>query len=360
MESIGLNNIVSFSRKLDGECTILKIINDCLVAGSKSGNIVCWKIESGSEIWSLNLDGPCSDLDNIDEKIFVTESDKVHCIELVSGCVIWSKAVGGVSDYLFVEKDRLWVTSSTYKFEIQDYEGSSVLLFNDTGVLEDRWEIGGKAWFIFVKNKTAFVGLSGPKGYAELKVGFSPKYIELENEGPVISGDYSKIDEICLGHSNGGITLFERSIMKSYFFDKPIKSVLSDRGWVASFETGEIYSEREVGNWQIDVSGPIDFIIFGPSLNGNIAIWSCIWKDFALLKIINEKTGLIDLQIKHDKRIVKIYALDEIIALGDNEGKIMILETEVIRSRIFNYKEDENDAEKRALLRSKIEKLIRD
>ena len=88
---------------------------------------------------------------------------------------------------------------------------------------------------------------------------------------------------------------------------------------------------RKLGDWQINVSGIIDFISFGPSLYGNGAIWSCIWKDFALLKIINEITGLIDLQIKHDKRIVKIYALDEIVALGDNEGKIMILETKLLK-----------------------------
>ena len=122
MKNIGLKGIVSFSRKLNGECTILKIVDDFVIAGSKTGNIICWEIESGEEMWNLFFDGPCSDIGNSSENIFITESDKVHCIEVGNGSVIWSKSIGGVSDYLFALEDKLWVTSSTYTFEIQDYE----------------------------------------------------------------------------------------------------------------------------------------------------------------------------------------------------------------------------------------------
>ena len=360
MENIVLESIVSFSRKLNGECTILKIIDGYVVAGSKSGNVVCWKIESGKEIWSLYFDGPCSDIDNSGENIFVTESDKVHCIEVRSGIRIWSKSIGGVSDYLFVEEDKLWVTSSTYTFEIQDYEDSNVLLFDAGGEIEERWEISGKAWFIFVKNKVAFVGLSGRNGYAELRIGSSAKYIELENDGSIIAGDYSKMDEVCLGHSNGGITIFNGNKIDSFFYDQQIKSVLIDGGWIASFESGEIVSNRKLGDWQINVSGIIDFISFGPSLNENNTIWSSVWNDCSYLKIINEITGMIELEMEHGQRIVKIHIHDEIIALGDIEGKIMILETKVIKNRIDNHGEDGNNAEKRALVRNKIQKLLRD
>ena len=53
-------------------------------------------------------------------------------------------------------------------------------MFDAEGEIEERWEISGKAWFIFVKNKVAFVGLSGRNGYGELRIGSSAKYIELD------------------------------------------------------------------------------------------------------------------------------------------------------------------------------------
>ena len=43
-------------------------------------------------------------------------------------------------------------------------------------------------------------------------------------------------------------------------------------------------------------------------------------------KIINEITGMIELEMEHGQRIVKIHIHDEIIALGDIEGKILILD----------------------------------
>ena len=122
--------------------------------------------------------------------------------------MIWSKAIGGVVTICLLKKIvyGLLVQLTPLKFKIMKGQVYYCLMIRVN--LKIRWEISGKAWFIFVKNKTAFVGLSGRNGYGELKVGFSAKYIELENDGSIIAGDYSKIDEICLGHSNGGITIF--------------------------------------------------------------------------------------------------------------------------------------------------------
>lgn len=360
MDSVSLNNFVSFSRRIEGECTILKIIDDLIIAGSKTGNIVCWNIESGEEIWNLDFEGPCSDIDYDNENIYVAESDKIHRIEFMSGELIWSKSIGGASDYLFADKDKVWVTSSTYTFEIQDYEDSNVILFDKQGKVECTWEISGKAWFIYVRSGVAFVGLSGPNVYAELKKGLPAKYFDLENRSSIVSGGYSKMDEIVLGHSNGGITKIKDSKIDSFFNENSIKSVIANGGWVASFESGEIISNREIGNWVIDMGGSIDFISFGPSLNENNAIWSSVWMKSAFLKIIDEKTGMVEIVMRNDERIVKIHIADEIIALGDIYGKIMILETEVVKSRIDNYEEDENIAKKRSLLRSRIEKLLRE
>ena len=53
----------SLVRQVDGGCAFLRVSDDFLVAGSSSGQVACWSLSNGSEVWRHEFEGPCSDAD---------------------------------------------------------------------------------------------------------------------------------------------------------------------------------------------------------------------------------------------------------------------------------------------------------
>ena len=58
MQMRPIEDLASFVRDLDSECTTLNINQNYLVAGSKLGRIKLWEINTGQVKWSLDVDGP--------------------------------------------------------------------------------------------------------------------------------------------------------------------------------------------------------------------------------------------------------------------------------------------------------------
>ena len=134
MPSHTLDELASFVRDLGSECTCLIIYDNYLIAGSKNGKIICWDIKNGQEIWNLKVDGPISDIE-VNDLIYTTASAEVHAIEIESGILKWSINIGGSSDLLKVDNDSIWVTSSLYEIEVQDYTETTLFRFNKNSLL---------------------------------------------------------------------------------------------------------------------------------------------------------------------------------------------------------------------------------
>ena len=77
MTAVSLESYSSYVREVDGECVFVRVSNNFLFAGSRSGEVACWDISRGVELWRLNFEGPCSDSDYDDEIFFLTESDNI-------------------------------------------------------------------------------------------------------------------------------------------------------------------------------------------------------------------------------------------------------------------------------------------
>ena len=96
MNNYKLSEISSFVRDIDTECTILKLHENFLIAGSHDGMLNCWDIISGMEKWSNYFEGPCSEIIIEQELIYLAEEGNVHCINLDNGNSIWTKKIDGL------------------------------------------------------------------------------------------------------------------------------------------------------------------------------------------------------------------------------------------------------------------------
>ena len=118
------SNLIDYSslvRVIGAECAFVRVSSELLVSGSKSGEVACWELRSGKEMWRSKFEGPCSNADSNKDFLFVTESDRVQAIMLASGEEAWCVELEGSSDLVRISSEGILVTSSVYNFEIQDY-----------------------------------------------------------------------------------------------------------------------------------------------------------------------------------------------------------------------------------------------
>ena len=122
--------------------------------------------------------------------LYFTESNKIHSIDINSGEVLWSVELQGSSDFVRCTSEYLWVTSSVYNFEIQDYSEGAVWKLGLDGTVIQSWKTEGRAWALSSVEGRALLGLSRPNcGYATVSELSDIKYVSLENENPVTVGN---------------------------------------------------------------------------------------------------------------------------------------------------------------------------
>ncbi len=359
MTSRGLHHFASFVRELNGACTLLRIFGDNLVAGTHLGDLACWSISSGSERWKIFMDGPCSDCDLEGDLLCVSGSDNLHAVDMRTGEFLWSNELEGSSDFVRVSGGGVWVTSSVYAIEIQDYSQAAIWLFDIKGRLQDKWEVDGRAWFLTAKSELAIIGLSRPRcGYANVSLGHNPSYIPLDNNSPITTGAVSEDGALYLGHSDGGVSeIIGEEVASHNAGSSPVTALAIGEDWVAGLESGQVISGPSLDGWSVDVGRLVDVVSLGPSLSGGRCVWSSSWSEGAKLTLLDEDSGTTQFEVNHDSRIEKIYSAEGTIALGDSEGNVFLIEEAVFRRRFEQVGEDIEGDQKRSLLRRRIRSL---
>ena len=353
-----LHSYCSLVREIEGECSFVRISEGSVVAGSKTGELVCWDMESGDEKWRRSFEGPCSDSDYRKGVLFFTESDKVHSIQISSGEILWSLELEGSSDFVCCFKESVFVSTSVYNFEIQDYSEGAIWKIGFGGELCRSWTTIGRAWSLSAHGNKAVFGLSRPKCGAGTLHGESELgHISLPGDSPVTVGKGDKRGLVVLGHSDGVISeISEDGASSSIAGYSPISSIDNDNGWVAGLEEGKVVSGESFDSWSIDLGSPVELVSFGPSLEKKRAVWAFTWENKSLLHII-DLTGKIELSVSHDFRINSIFNEEESICLGDSIGNVYLLEGEVIRRRHGRSEEEFEQEGKRVSLRRKMREL---
>tara|TARA_B110001452_G_scaffold93847_1_gene77513 strand:- start:285 stop:1361 length:1077 start_codon:yes stop_codon:yes gene_type:complete len=356
MEYMRLEDISSFVRSLNSECTVISNHDDYLIVGSKEGLLICWSINSGIEKWRNKFEGPCSELIVFEKKVYLTEEGNVHSIDLLEGKILWSLKLEGLSDFVQVNNGDIWVSSSIYDLHISNYSESIIWHLDRNGKIIEKWIIEGKPWFFCSTKYGVCVGLSRPKcGYGKITPGKKVEYVSLKNENPITAG-FKKDQIIYLGHSNGLITVLNKDeIQEVKIGDYPVKAIEVMKDMVIGLESGMIYSKEN--NWEYNVNGIIDKIVNGPLIESIDCLWVSTWTTNSIISIIDVDSGALKYHIKHNSRIRKMKSNGEILVLGDSEGKIFLIEEKVLNRRLKSSNKFVVNDEKRSLLKERIRKL---
>lgn len=355
MNNYKLSEISSFVRDIDTECTILKLHKNFLIAGSHHGILKCWDIISGIEKWSNQFEGPCSEMIIEQQLIYLAEEGNVHCIDLDSGKSIWSKKIDGFSEFIKIYDDHIWVGSSVYDLQISNYSESAIWKFNKKGELIKTIILKSKPWFFDVINSGLFIGLSRPLcGYGKINEMGLVEYYDLVNKNPITTG-ISYEDNIFLGHSDGNVSNIGNKI-EEYKNNKniPVKDLEFHKGIIIGLETGEIYSEND---WKVDLKKELDVLSRGPSNDGIDYLWASTWDNRSKIFSIDINSGNFEFCVEHSSRIRRINYFNDFLALGDSEGKIFLIENNVLQRRLKSNPEEIKIDEKRALLRERLRRL---
>lgn len=355
MNDYKLLEISSFIRNIKTECTVLKFHEDFLIAGSHGGLLSCWDTITGLEKWSNDFEGPCSEIIIEQGLIYLAEEGNIHCINLESGESLWSNQIDGLSEFIKIYDESIWVGSAVYDLQISNYSESGIWEFNKNGTFIKKIELNSKPWFFDVTDFGIFVGLSRPLcGYGKINTEREIEYYNLVNKNPVTTGICHE-NIIFLGHSDGNVSIIGDKIEeRKNTKNMPVKCFEYHKGVVIGLESGNIYSEN---GWEIDLQKELDVISSAPSNNEIDYLWASLWDGQSSIHSIDNDSGEIKFGIQHSSRIRKIICSNDFIALGDSEGKIFVIENNVLQRRLKSKPEDIEIDEKRALLRERLRRL---
>ena len=356
-----ISNLIDYSslvREIGSECAFVRVSGELLVSGSKSGEVACWELGSGKEVWRSEFEGPCSNADSNKDLLFVTESDRVHAIFLASGDEAWCVELEGSGDLVKIASECIWVTSSIYNFEIQDYSEGSIWKLDYSGKVRWKGRTVGRAWSLSDFQGQAIIGLSRPKCGYGIASETGIEYLELEEKKPVTAG--CKLDDgtIVFGHSNGSVTEINGDACSTVSVGNSAICAIDCRSsWVVGLESGVISTSESQGFWNIESFESIDVVSYGPSLEDSEGIWYSSWNGKCTVFLVDSTVGSLQLEISHTSRIVTCFATEDTVCFGDDSGCIYVIEKKVLRRRFGRPPDRENDSGREAELRKKIRAL---
>ena len=350
MKNRSLEEIASFVRDLGSECTCLVIHKNMLISGSKDGRIVSWDIDNGHEKWQCKVDGPISDI-GISDRIYFTASAELHAMKIETGELEWTVDIGGSSDLIKIDNDSIWVTSSLYEIEVQDYTETTLLKFDRNSKLIKKIIFEEKPWFIGMSSNDLVLGIGRPRcGCLFVNSDYVLSHKKIEGNSPITMGIETELGFL-LGHSNGMVTEIKDGVMDIIQFEEyPISSVLKNEHYLCvGNDNGTIISSKD---WERNFVGKIDCLIKIDS-----PIWASNTANENNIYVLDEDNGNTKYKINHDSRVRLIKYINGKIALSDQKGKVILLEEDVVFRRLNEVSEIVQDQEKRDLLKKRLRAL---
>ncbi len=346
MSELSLEAISSYVRDLSSACSAVILTEDFLVAGSHDGLLICWDAAEGIERWRISIDGPISDIYFDSDKLYVTASASLYAIDNQGGSIVWSNILEGASDYVIVVDGSVWATSSIYELEVADFIESSIWRFDDSGNELDRWVISERPWYLASEGDGGILlGLGRPRcGYLRVRPEVDLQHIQLSIESPITCGAGNN-ENILFGHSNGGVSSTLSTISEHEKESLVTAIAVGKNGWISGHDDGKV----SMGSNASYLPGSIDSVEILETIG-----WASSFIDSRVKVMIltdEEKT------LKHDSRIRQMHSLGNYLALGDDKGRIFVIELEVMKRRLNSMHQiGENDS-KKSDLRAKLRML---
>ncbi len=343
-----LESLASFVRDLGSACSVIRLSGDLLLAGSHEGLLLCWGAVDGDERWRVEVEGPISDLALDGGRVYATASASLHAVDAASGELLWSRELEGASDYVQAWNGVVWATSSVYELEVADFVESTIWRFDEGGKEQERWVMAERPWHLGLhEDGGILLGLGRPRcGYLRIRQGEQAEHFELGSASPVTCGVCGSEDRFLLGHADGTISTTGSTETTDNLCDSLVTAITAGPiGWISGHDDGTIGSLAA----SHQVEGAIDAVA---SLGSDA--WASSWTGTkSSLTILTESVT----NIAHDSRLRQMHSMNEVLALGDDLGKVFIVESEVVTRRLSDEEESSPENFRNSELRARLRML---
>ena len=340
-----LSDLSSLVRSLKSHVTTIAQNAESFIAGDAEGLASAWSVSDGSPLWSINLEPSVSSIVFADEIVAIAHGASITAVNSDDGTLIWSIPVDGACDFVVFDGQSLWVTSSVYAIEIEDYVACRIMRIEPRrGVVEQSIPLTSKAWTLDAFGQGCILGLGRPQpGIYTIQTGKDDLYhLEGCPRAPISRSSKSPDNRISFTTSDFHAILMDQTgKIIDTVKDVSLAGFTHDGRWITYNQNGgtgnkEPFSEDLSGIPQ-HLTSTDNMTLLGMKKPGYFGVISI---------------GKIRMKWTHTNEITIAHSHLDRTVLGCSNGDIYLLETSVLKRRITKSEfSDDDDSSIRARLR---------
>lgn len=362
MKKIDFNELSEWAwaiRELPSSIESLFIDKDLILAGDKDGNILCWNHE-GERIWNQYLGNRVENFKlikkNIDSNLFLVAGLELVAINSESGKINWRYELEGISDYVEIDEfnERVIATSSVFDIEYYDFLEGSYWIFSLGGELLDSQKMDEKAWHLHSNKNGIFLGLGRPSNKI-LRIN-AENNVSLNTINSPICCGYKHI----FGHANGSISiLVNDEIITEKISESAINAIqIKNNSILISNEDGELFcKEKDKLKWKFEANEALVLLNCFTSKNMDFVFASTRTDNGSNLYVLNLVNGELIFSSFSDNSIRTVTNYKNMLIMGLNNGKMIILESELLLRRMYQENNQNINDNERMKMLEKLRKL---
>lgn len=340
-----LSDLSSLVRSLKSPVTTIAQNAESFIAGDAEGIASAWSVSDGAPLWSISLEPSVSSIVFADEIVAIAHGGSITAVNSDDGTLMWSIPVDGACDFVVFDGQSLWVTSSVYEIEIEDYVACRIMRVEPRrGVVEQSIPLTSKAWTLDAFGQGCILGLGRPQpGIYTIQTGKDDlKHLEGSPKVPVSRSSASADNRMSFITSDfHAIQIDQTGKIIDMVKDVSLAGFAHDGRWITYNQNGgagntESRSENLNGIPQ-HLTSTDEMTLLAmkkPDFSGVISV------------------GKIRINWTHTDEITTVHSHLDRTVLGCLHGDILLLETNVLKRRITKTEfSDDDDSLIRARLR---------
>lgn len=342
-----LSDLSSLVRSLKSSVTTIEQNAESFIAGDTEGIASAWSVSDGAPLWSINLEPSVSSIAYADAIVAIAHGASITAVNSDDGTLIWSIPVDGACDLVVFDGQSLWVTSSVYEIEIEDYVACRIMRIEPRkGIVEQSIPLKSKAWTLDAFGQGCILGLGRPQpGIYTIQTGNDVlHHLEGTPRAPISRSSTSADNHMSFTTSDFQAIQIDQNgkiidTVKRVF----LAGFMHDGRWITynqneGAENTEPLLEQLKGIPQyLTSTGEMTLLAMKkPELSGVISI------------------GKMRMNWTHTDEITVVHSHLDRTVLGCLNGEILLLETNVLKRRITKSEFSEDDD---SLIRARLRML---
>ena len=343
--SARLSDLSSLVRSLKAPVTTIAQNAKSFIAGDAEGIASAWSVSDGAPLWSINLEPSVSSIVFADGIVAVAHGASITAVNPDDGAIIWTIPVDGACDFVVFDNQSLWVTSSVYEIEIEDYVACRIMRIEPRrGVVEQSIPLPSKAWTLDAFGRGCILGLGRPQpGIYTIKTGKDDlHHLEDSPRAPISHSSISSDNRMSFTTSDShAIQIDQVGKIIDTAKDVVLAGFTHDGRWTTYNQNGEAGNaetdDEDLNGFPQHFTSTDEMTLLAtrkPDSSGTVFI------------------GKIRMNWTHTSEITTVHSYLDRTVLGCLNGEVLLLETNVLKRRITKPEfSDEDDSLIRARLR---------